>query len=165
MTTAANPRRQFLVSGLAATGAALGPKLAQAQTAAPTGLAVAPSSQAGVTPRLTFHGIDTYRGVTAAGLRVVLSRLDGDRWTPLGEFMSVTGGRVADPLLVGETYRTGRYEVLVHVAEYFERLGVALPTPAFLSTIPLRFAIHDARERVHLPVLFSPWSYSYYRGS
>lgn len=159
-----NPRRQFLVSGLAATGAALGSTFAQAQTA-PTGLTVAPSSQAGVTPRLTFHGIDTYRGVTAAGLRVVLSRLDGERWTTLDEFVSVAGGRVAEPLLVGDAYRTGRYEVLVHVAEYFERLGAVLPTPPFLSAIPLRFAIHDASERVHLPVLFSPWSYSYYRGS
>lgn len=159
-------RRRFLISGLAAGASALATRVAQAQTgAAPGGLTVAPASQSGVSPRLTFHGIDTYRGVTAPGLRIELSRLEGNGYRKLGTFTAVAGGRVADPLLVGETYRTGRYEVLVHVGEYFERLGAALPKPAFLSAVPLRFAIHDAGERVHLPVLFSPWSYSYYRGS
>ena len=156
-------RRRFIVSGLAAGGSVLAASTAHAQT--PTGLAVAPTSQSGVSPRLTFHGIDTYRGVTAPGLRVDLSRFEGDAYRPLGSFTAVAGGRVADPLLVGEAYRTGRYEVLVHVGEYFEKLGAPIPKPAFLTSIPLRFAIHDASERVHLPVLFSPWTYSYYRGS
>ena len=158
-------RRRFLASGLAA-GSALAARAADAQVATPpTGLAVAPTSQQGVSPRLTFHGIDIHRGVTAAGLRVDLSRHEGDAWKPLGTFATVAGGRVAEPLLVDDAYRVGRYEVLVHVGEYFAALGVDLPKPAFLTDVPLRFAIHDAKERVHLPVLFSPWSYSYYRGS
>ena len=166
MTDTSPDRRRFIAAGLAAGGTALASRLAQAQTPpSPTGLAVAPTSQAGVSPRLTFHGIDTYRGITAAGLRIELSRFEGDAYRKLGEFFSVAGGRVADPLLLGESYRTGRYEVLVHVSEYFEKLGVALPTPAFLTSVPLRFVIADASQRVHLPVLFTPWTYSYYRGS
>ena len=51
------------------------------------------------------------------------------------------------------------------VGEYFARLGAQLPKPAFLSKVPLRIVIHDAAQRVHLPVLFSPWGYSFYRGS
>ena len=64
-----------------------------------------------------------------------------------------------------EGIEPGRYEVAMHVGEYFERLGASLPRPAFLSTVPLRIVIHDASRRVHLPVLFSPWGYSFYRGS
>ena len=164
MTTVPFDRRRFLVSGLAAGGTLLAARAADAQTP-PTGLAVAPTSQSGASPRLTFHGIDTYRGVTAPGLRLDLSRHEGDAWTPLGSFTAAAGGRVTDPLLVGEAYRAGRYEVLVHVGEYFEKLGAPIPKPGFLGDVPLRFVIHDAAERVHLPVLFSPWSYSYYRGS
>lgn len=163
--TQAFDRRRFIAAGLAAGTSVLGARSSDAQTPPPTGLAVAPTSQLGVSPRLTFHGIDIYRGVTAAGLRVELSRFEGDAYKLLGTFMSVAGGRVADPLLVDDTYKTGRYEILVHVGEYFAKLGAELPKPAFLSAIPLRFAIHNAAERVHVPVLFSPWSYSYYRGS
>ena len=76
------------------------------------------------------------------------------------------GRRVAgEPLLIGEEYRTGRYEVLMYLDEYFARVGAKLPQPSFLSKVPLRFVISDASQRVHLPVLFSPWGYSYYRGS
>ena len=39
------------------------------------------------------------------------------------------------------------------------------PIIAFLSKVPLRFVIQDAAQRVHLAALFSPWGYSYYRGS
>ena len=53
----------------------------------------------------------------------------------------------------------------MNVGDYFERLGSKLPQPAFLSKVPLRIVIHDASQRVHLPVLFSPWGYSFYRGS
>jgi 5-hydroxyisourate hydrolase len=75
------------------------------------------------------------------------------------------GGRPADPLLIGDAYRSGRYEVLLHLDEYFAQMGAKLPQPSFLSKVPLRFVIQDAAQRVHLAALFSPWGYSYYRGS
>ena len=53
----------------------------------------------------------------------------------------------------------------MHVEEYFARIGVALPSPNFLSLVPIRFHIRDASQRYHLPILFTPWGYSYYRGS
>ena len=44
-------------------------------------------------------------------------------------------------------------------------LGAKLPQPAFFGKVPLRIVIQDAGKRVHLPVLFSPWGFSFYRGS
>lgn len=158
------PRRGLLRAGLALGGAALAPRLATAADA-PRGLAVAPASQAGLSPRLSFHAVDTFHGATAAGLGLTLSRFDGEQWQPLKTVQALAGGRTAEPLLIGDEYRAGRYEVLMHVGEYFARLGAKLPQPAFLTQVPLRFVIHDATQRVHLPVLFSPWGYSYYRGS
>jgi 5-hydroxyisourate hydrolase len=162
-------RRGLLASCVALGASALAGRAAAADAAPPrpTALTVAPTSQAGASPRLTFHAVDTYHGATAAGLRMELSRWDEARgtWQRLRTVEGVSGGRTAEPLLVGDAYEPGRYEVLMNVGEYFERLGAKLPHPGFLSKVPLRILIHDAAQRVHLPVLFSPWGYSFYRGS
>jgi 5-hydroxyisourate hydrolase len=158
-------RRRFLRTGLALGGAAL-PALGAAAAESPASLTSAPRSQAGAPPRLTVHAIDGYHGATGAGLRMELSRFEeGKGWLPLVSARTVAGGRTAQPLLEGEAYRAGRYELLLHVGEYFDALGAKVAQPAFLSQVPLRFVVRDAAERVHLPVLFSPWGYSYYRGS
>jgi 5-hydroxyisourate hydrolase len=161
-------RRKMFQAGLVIGGAALAPRLAGAAEgpkASPGGLIAAPASMAGTSPRLTVHAIDTYHGATGAGLKMDLARFDGERWMPVKTVRANAGGRPADPLLLGDTYRTGRYEVLLHLDEYFEQMGVKLPQPSFLSKVPLRFMVQDAGQRVHLAALFSPWAYSYYRGS
>jgi 5-hydroxyisourate hydrolase len=161
-------RRGLLRAGLVVGGAALAPRLATAADApasAPGGLTAAPASMAGVSPRLTVHAIDTYHGATGAGLKMDLSRFDGNRWQLIESVRAKAGGRPAEPLLVGETYRSGRYEVLLHLDEYFAQMGAKLPQPSFLSKVPMRFVVQDAARRVHLAALFSPWGYSYYRGS
>jgi 5-hydroxyisourate hydrolase len=162
------PRRGLLRAGLLVGGAMLSPRPAAAAGAPatpPSGLSSAPASMAGVTPRLTVHAIDTYHGATGPGLQMDLSRFEDGRWQVVKTVRANAGGRPADPLLLDDTYRTGRYEVLLHLDEYFNRMGARLPQPPFLSTVPLRFVIHDAAQRVHLAALFSPWAYSYYRGS
>ena len=157
-------RRGFLAAGLAMGGAALAPRIAAAVDA-PAALTAAPTSQAGASPRLTFHAVDIFSGATGAGLKLELSRFEGGAYRLIKTVEAVAGGRPTEPLLAGEAYIAGRYEVLMNVGEYFERLGARLPQPAFLSKVPLRIVIHNAAQRVHLPVLFSPWGYSFYRGS
>ena len=158
-------RRSFLPAGLALGSLATGASAADAPASAPAGLTVAPTSMAGVSPRLTVHAIDTYNGVTGAGLKYELSRWEGDRWVPVMSALSTPGGRPADPLLLGDAYRAGRYEILLHVDDYFAAMNAKLPTPTFLSKVPLRFVITDPKQRTHVAALFSPWGYSYYRGS
>ena len=161
-------RRSFLPAGLALSG--LGLQLANAHAAdapasAPAGLAAAPTSMSGVSPRLTVHAIDSFSGVTGAGLKIDLSRFEAGVWKPLKSVPALAGGRPAEPLLIGDEYRAGRYEVVLNLDDYFAMMGARLPQPAFLSKVPLRFVISDASQRVHLAALFSPWGYSYYRGS
>ena len=160
-------RRGLLASALVLGGAAWAgrARAADPDPAKPAALKVAPTSQAGVSPRLTFHAVDTFYGATGAGLELQLSRFEAGEWKLLKSVKAVQGGRTAEPLLIGDDYRPGRYEVLMDVGSYFQRLGAQLPKPAFLSQVPLRIIIHDAGQRVHVPVLFSPWGYSFYRGS
>lgn len=116
--------------------------------------------------RLSTHVLDTAAGCPAAGVTLVLSRLsDGQHRTLLGEFRTNPDGRTDTPLLAGEALETGLYEIAFHVGDYFRASGAALPEPAFLDVVPIRFGIADPHGHYHVPLLVSPWSYSTYRGS
>jgi 5-hydroxyisourate hydrolase len=173
-------RREFLRTGLALGAVAVVPQLAgcaspaaekppaaeKAPTAAgkPQPLDKAPIQQTGG-PRLTMHAIDTFHGATGAGLKFDLSVLEGNKYRLIKSFETIVGGRTTQPLLTGDELKAGRYEMMLYFEEYFSKLGAKLPNPPFLSKVPIRFAIYDASQKYHVPVLFSPWSYSYYRGS
>ena len=153
-----NNRREFLAAALAVgTTGIVAPGVATA------------ASQLGVTGpgRLTLHAIDTFFGITGAGLQIDLNVHNGasDQYRLVKTVYTVAGGRTAVPVLIGDEFRTGRYELLLHLDDYFMQRRAELPHPNFLSKVPLRFAIYDANQNFHVPVLFSPWGYSYYRGS
>jgi 5-hydroxyisourate hydrolase len=165
-------RRGLVATGLgAAAAASTGTALAQGAPAAsdapakPGTLTTAPVSQAGLSPRLTLHAIDNFHGTPGAGMVCDLAMHDGDGYNLIKTVTTAPSGRTAEPLLVNEVYKAGRYELVMHFEEYFAKFGVKLPSPNFLSLVPIRFQIRDAGQRYHLPVLFTPWGYSYYRGS
>jgi 5-hydroxyisourate hydrolase len=158
-------RRQFALSGLALGAAALLPSVAAAQTPAGPAQASGPIVLHGVSPRLTVHALDTYHGAAATGLRIDFSRLEGGSYKPIRTVTANANGRSDEPLLIGESYQAGDYEVLLHVDDYFAAKGAKLPTPPFLSKVPVRIRVINIAERIHLPIQFGPWSYTYSRGS
>lgn len=160
MKTTDLDRRDFIVAGLAA-GVAAG-TLAAATTSDTTLVGAAHAAGAG---RLTLHAIDTYFGQTRAGLRIDLSMLKGDKYELLKTVETVERGRTKDPLIPEGELEVGRYELLMHLDDYFAKEKAALPTPPFLAKVPIRFGVYNADQKFHVPILFSPWSYSYYRGS
>ncbi len=109
---------------------------------------------------LTTHVLDTAAGKPAAGLKVVLSRIDGTP-TVLAEAVTNADGRADKPLLEGTAFAPGTYEIMFHVGDYFRGLGVDAP---FLTTVPVRFTISE-EAHYHVPLLVSPYAYSTYRGS
>jgi 5-hydroxyisourate hydrolase len=116
--------------------------------------------------RLSTHILDTAIGRPAAGVRIELFALarDGARTRVTGTVTNADG-RTDAPLLFGETYRPGTYEIVFHAGDYFRARGVALPEPAFVDVVPIRFGMHEADGHYHVPLLVSPFSYSTYRGS
>ena len=113
--------------------------------------------------RLTTHVLDTAAGRPAAGLKIELFRL-GDA-QPLRSLATNSDGRADGPLLEGEAFAPGQYELRFHAGDYLRARGDALPDPAFLDVIPIRFGIADAGQHYHVPLLLSPYGYSTYRGS
>jgi 5-hydroxyisourate hydrolase len=113
--------------------------------------------------RLTTHVLDTAAGRPAAGLKVVLTRLDGAP-AVLAQGLTNADGRLDRPLLEGTAFAPGSYELMFHVGDYFRARGAALAEPAFLDLVPLRFGIAEDAH-YHVPLLVSPYAYSTYRGS
>ncbi|QJQ95549.1 MULTISPECIES: hydroxyisourate hydrolase [Halomonadaceae] len=115
--------------------------------------------------RLTTHVLDTSLGRPGHGIRIEIFRLEGEQRTRLGETVTNDDGRCDAPLLEGEAFSVGEYELLFHAGDYLQRQGVVAREPCFLDRIPLRFGVADAGEHYHVPLLLSPYSYSTYRGS
>lgn len=117
------------------------------------------------TGRLTTHVLDTARGRPAAGMVIELVRIEGLTRQPVKTVRTNADGRVDEPLLTGGRLLQGVYELLFHAGDYLRAAGEALPDPAFLDVIPIRFGIADTGAHYHVPLLISPYSYSTYRGS
>ncbi len=158
-------RRQFALSGLALGAAALLPVGAAAQTPTAPAQASGPIVLHGVSPRLTVHALDTFHGAAAAGLRIDFSKLEGEHYKLVRTVVANANGRSDDPLLIGDAYQAGDYELLLHVDDYFAGKQAKLPSPPFLSKLPVRIRVVNIAERIHLPIQFGPWSYTYSRGS
>lgn len=114
--------------------------------------------------RLTTHVLDTAQGRPGAGMAIALYALDGDR-TRLAEAVTNADGRCDAPLLEGDAFRPGRYELVFDAGAYFAASALAVATPPFLDQIVLRFGVADAARHYHVPLLVSPYGYTTYRGS
>ncbi|GEN25342.1 5-hydroxyisourate hydrolase [Halomonas cupida] len=115
--------------------------------------------------RLTTHVLDTSRGCPGKGIRIDIFRINGDERIRLGEAVTNDDGRCDAPLLEGDTFTRGEYELVFHAGDYLRAQGVEASEPRFLDRIPLRFGVADDSEHYHVPLLVSPYSYSTYRGS
>ena len=108
--------------------------------------------------KLTTHVLDTANGRPGAGMKLELFLLGGKDWKLLKSVKTNGDGRTNAPLLEGEEFRTGTYQLEFHIGAYFGSKG-------FLDQVPVRFSIADAGQHYHVPLLCSPWSYTTYRGS
>ncbi|WP_181706838.1 hydroxyisourate hydrolase [Chthonobacter rhizosphaerae] len=116
--------------------------------------------------RLTTHVLDTASGLPAAGLVAHLLRVGPDgAGEPVKTVVTNADGRCDAPILEGEALAAGTYELRFEAGAYLRAAGHALPEPAFLDIIPIRFGIADPSRHYHVPLLLSPYGYSTYRGS
>lgn len=115
---------------------------------------------------LTTHVLDLRQGLPASGIQFELWRLGPiDTRTLICTMHTNSDGRIDSPILTGDEMKTGVYELVFFVANYFRTQGVILPDPPFLDQVPLRFGIADSNKHYHVPLLITPWGYNTYRGS
>lgn len=114
--------------------------------------------------KLTTHILDVRNGKPAAGVAITLYKITGTTMNIVGQFISNKDGRTDQPLLEGDAFEGGEYQLEFDVQQYFSgQCGEMMP--AFLNTIPIRFGVSDATDHYHVPLVCSPWTYSTYRGS
>lgn len=114
--------------------------------------------------RLTTHVLDTATGKPAAGLAIALYRITGNSHHKLKTVRTNDDGRCDEPLLEGEAFQLGQYELVFFAGDYLRTLGIDLPDPMFLDQVPIRFGMAEDKH-YHVPLLISPYGYSTYRGS
>jgi len=110
---------------------------------------------------ISTHVLDTSKGAPARGVRVTLERAVGSEWEPIAEAETDIDGRVkslapADVALTPNSYRlrfdTHAYARKNHVECFFPEVVIV-------------FDLRDSSQHYHVPLLYSPYGYSTYRGS
>jgi 5-hydroxyisourate hydrolase len=117
-------------------------------------------------PTISTHVLDAARGAPAAGVDVVLVRLE-DR-TVFGPRPTDPDGRIRD-LLGGQELRPGLYELTFETGSYGGEDGgghgdVGDARPFFVQAT-LTLDIVDVGRSYHVPLLLSPFAMTTYRGT
>ena len=114
--------------------------------------------------KLTTHVLDIYSGKPGSGIAVDLFYINNNERIKINSLKLNSDGRSEKPLVEGEKFLEGKYELVFYVGEYFNKINNSDKIP-FLDDIVIKFGISNSKEHYHVPLLVSPWSYSTYRGS
>ena len=110
---------------------------------------------------ITTHVLDLARGVPAPGVTVTLARADSaGHFATVGHATTDADGRVRT-FGAATAGGAGRYRLSFRMKEYFVGHGA----PCFFPEVHLLFETGKADQKVHVPLLVSPFGYSTYRGS
>ena len=111
--------------------------------------------------KLTTHALDTYSGKPGKGMKLDVYLILEKR-EKIKSVILNNDGRPDEVLI--EPIKIGNYELVFYVGEYFKKIA-ELEKPNFLNEVSIKFGISHPKEKYHVPLLVSPWSYSTYRGS
>ena len=114
--------------------------------------------------KLTTHVLDVYSGKPGKGVLVELYYINNSERKKITSMKLNHDGRSNSPLVEGENFVKGKYELVFYIGDYFKSISKINDVP-FLDDVVIRFGISDPSEHYHVPLLVSPWSYSTYRGS
>lgn len=113
--------------------------------------------------RLTTHVLDIANGRPGTAIRIEL--FHPGQANAISRTITNADGRCETPLLEGESFVAGEYELVFHAGEYFNAMGQEDGEHRFLDRVVIRFGINDEDQHYHVPLLLSPFGYSTYRGS
>ncbi len=114
--------------------------------------------------KLTTHVLDVYSGKPGEGIKVDLFFFKGNNKEKINTLVLNNDGRSDRPLAEKEKFKSGKYELVFYIGDYFKKVVGSNELP-FLDDVIIRFGISNNKENYHVPLLVSPWSYSTYKGS
>ena len=94
------------------------------------------------------------------GMRIDFVAVDDGSSKVLKSITTNADGRPPEgPLMTPDTIRPGRYQAVLHIADYYRAVGAQLPA-GFHTKVILEFDITDAKQPHHLPFQITPWTQS-----
>ena len=112
--------------------------------------------------KLTTHILDTSMGTPAKEVEIKLYKRNDSSLKLINTAKTNEDGRCNEPLLSGNLFEEGCYEIEFNIGHYYAAKDIDCP---FLKDVVIRFYISNSDENYHVPLLISPFSYSTYRGS
>ena len=112
--------------------------------------------------KLTTHILDTSMGTPAKEVEIKLYKRNDSSLKLINSAKTNEDGRCNEPLLSGNLFEEGCYEIEFNIGHYYATKDIDCP---FLKDVVIRFYISNSDENYHVPLLISPYSYSTYRGS
>lgn len=108
--------------------------------------------------RITTHILDVSKGCPASAVPVTLERQTPVGWELVGEGATDDDGRIGN---LSESAAAGVYRLTFNTADYFTKQKIE----GFYPQVTIEFAVRDAAQHYHVPLLLSSFGYSTYRGS
>jgi 5-hydroxyisourate hydrolase len=110
---------------------------------------------------ITTHILDISKGCPARGVSVTLERQSSMGWEIIGKGATDEDGRLRGLLDSEAILQTGNYRLTFDTGNYFAQQQIE----GFYPQVTVAFAVRDAAQHYHVPLLLSPFGYSTYRGS
>ena len=108
---------------------------------------------------ISTHVLDLSSGQPAAGVAVLAELSTGEGWEEVGSGLTDDDGRIGD--LVEGAVVAGSYRMTFESGSYYASISVG----GFYPRIVIHFDVGQPSDRLHVPLLISPYGYSTYRGS
>nr|XP_060644049.1 5-hydroxyisourate hydrolase-like isoform X1 [Anolis sagrei ordinatus] len=143
------------VENLKATATAMSPSMAAPPTA--------PAGEGEPHASLTVHALNVVTGIPAAGLVVRFMELEDPKksWIELMNSTTNVDGRLDKSSLTSLRLKAGTYKLRFETGEYWQQQG----HHSFYPYVEVVFTITEEEQKVHIPLLMSPYSYTTYRGN
>ena len=104
--------------------------------------------------KLTTHVLDVYSGKPGKGIHVELFFINNTERKKINSIKLNDDGRANSPLVEGENFVKGKYELVFYIGDYFKNTSSVSDLP-FLDDVIIRFGISDPTQHYHVPVSYT----------
>ena len=114
---------------------------------------------------ISSHVLDSVLGDHAKYIRIACFRVVGDGRVPLFDIIANDEGRIAEPVTfktatATATAEQSQLELVFHSAAYFAARPMVPEPPQIMPEVVVRFNVPQGADRIHIPIMLSPHSYS-----
>lgn len=110
---------------------------------------------------ISSHVLDSVIGTHASGIRIECFRLVGAiSKEKVFDVIANEEGRIAVPVEIGAADNNAQYELVFHSAAYFNSQPATPKARQIMDVVVVRIAIPNPQEKIHIPVVLSPHSYT-----